>query len=66
MFRIPAVARLVVGVVRVVPTLVTVGFGVWAVAAAVAGNAALAAAAAVMGMLALSVAVRSAMSAKRL
>jgi hypothetical protein len=43
-----------------------VGFGVWAVAAAVAGNAGLAAAAAVMGMLALSVAVRSAMSAKRL
>ena len=59
MFRIPALARGVIWLVRLVPTLVTVGFGAWAVAATLAGEGAIAAAAGAMTMLALSVAVRS-------
>ena len=60
MFRIPAFARGVIWLVRLVPSLVTVGFATWAVAAALAGEGEIAGAAAVMSLLALGVAVRSA------
>jgi hypothetical protein len=64
-FRVPPIARAVIRLIRIVPTLVTVAFGGWAVAAALAGEGAIAAAAAMMSLLALSVAVRSAMSGDR-
>ena len=64
MFRIPPVARAVIQFIRHVPTLVTVAFATWAVAAALAGDGEIAAAAAVMSALALSVAARSTLSAR--
>lgn len=48
------------------PTLVTVGFAGWAVTAAIAGDGAIAASATVMSLLALSVAVRSALGGRTL
>lgn len=59
MFRIPALARGVIWLVRLLPTLATMGFAGWAVAATLAGEGAIAATAAAMSMLALSVAARS-------
>jgi hypothetical protein len=61
-FRVPLVARAVVRLMRLVPAIVTTAFAGWAVAAAVAGNGTVAVAAALMSALALSVAVRSALS----
>ena len=63
-FRVPAVARGVIRLIRLVPAVVTVAFAGWAVGAALAGEGAIAAGAALMSLLALSVALRSAMSSR--
>lgn len=63
-FRIPWIVRGVVRLVRMVPALVTVAFAAWAVGAALEGDATVTAGASLMSLLALSVAVRSAISAR--